>query len=126
MKPVLYLYRSCTSCRNAAAVLDERGVAYEEREYFKEPFTRDELQSVLERANLRPSELVSTRSTVWRNEKLAEQDLSEDDLLDRMLQEPRLVRRPILVSDQGVQVGFNRGRYEELADALATTQGEHA
>ncbi|HYH11693.1 MAG TPA: arsenate reductase family protein [Thermomicrobiales bacterium] len=119
MKPTLYLYRSCTSCRNAAAVLDDHGVEYEPREYFKEPFTRAELASVLERAGLRPSELVSTRSTVWRSEKMADQDLSEDALFERMLGEPRLVRRPILVSDEGVEIGFKRSRYEELAQALA-------
>lgn len=123
MKPVLYLYRSCTSCRNAAAVLDEHGVEYEPREYFKQPFTRNELTAVLKRAAMRPAELVSTRSTVWRNAKMAEQDLSEDDLLERMLEEPRLVRRPILVSDEGVEVGFNRVRYEELAQALARGTG---
>jgi Spx/MgsR family transcriptional regulator len=120
MKPTLYLYRSCTSCRNAAAVLDEHGVEYEPREYFKEPFTRDELASVLERAGLQPSDLVSTRSTVWRNEKMAEQDLSEDELLERMLGEPRLIRRPILISDEGVEIGFKRSRYEELAQALVS------
>lgn len=119
MKPVLYLYRSCTSCRNAAAVLDDYGVDHDAREYFKEPFTREELQSILDRSGMQPSDLVSTRSTVWRNERLAEKNLSEDELIDRMLQEPRLVRRPILVSDEGVEIGFKRARYEALAQVLA-------
>lgn len=119
MKPVLYLYRSCTSCRNAVAVLEEHGVEFDAREYFKEPFTREELNTVLERANMHPSELVSSRSTPYRKEKLADRDLSEEELLERMLAEPRLIRRPVLVTDDEVIIGFNRARLEGVAKRLA-------
>jgi len=120
MKPVLYLYRSCTSCRNAVAVLEEHGVDYEPREFFKDPITSEELASLLDRAGLKPSELVSTRSSVWRNEKLGEQNLAEEELFERMLREPRLLRRPILVTEDGVEIGFNRSRYEQIATSLAS------
>ena len=119
MKPVLYLYRSCTSCRNAAAVLEEHGVEFQSREFFKEPFTREELESVLERAGMQPSDLVSTRSTVYRNGNMGELDLSEDELLGRMLAEPRLIRRPVLVTNDEVKVGFNRTQFEVTAKQLA-------
>lgn len=119
MKPILYLYRSCTSCRNAAAALDARGVAYETREYFREPFTRDELQQVLERSGMTPSGLVATRSTQWRKGGLAEMQLSDEELLEHMLREPRLIRRPILVTEDEVIVGFNKDRYGEVAARLA-------
>lgn len=100
-------------------VLGERGVEHEVREFFKEPFTRDELTAILEKAGMRPSELVSTRSSPYRNERLGEQNLSEDEWLDRMLAEPRLIRRPIFVSDKGVEVGFNKTRYAEIVSELA-------
>ncbi len=119
MKPMLYLYRSCTSCRNAASVLDAHGVDYDVREYFKEPFTREELESVLERAGQQPSDLVATRSVPYRTQRLAEQGLPDDELLERMLAEPRLVQRPILITEDEVLVGFDRGRYEQKAKALA-------
>jgi Spx/MgsR family transcriptional regulator len=100
-------------------VLGEHGVDYEAREFFKEPFTRDELTAVLERTGKQPSELVSTRSTPYRRDNLGEQALSEDEWLDRLLAEPRLLRRPILVTDAGVEIGFNRERYEQIASDLA-------
>lgn len=84
------------------------------REFFKEPFTRDELSAILARAGMKPSELVSTRSSPYRAERLGEQELTEDEWLDRMLAEPRLIRRPIFVSDEGVEVGFSRARYEDI------------
>lgn len=92
---------------------------HEVREFFKEPFTRDELTTILRRAGLQPSELVSKRSSVYRNERLGEQELSEDEWLERMLAEPRLIRRPIFVSDNGVDVGFNKDRYAEIVNDLA-------
>lgn len=90
-------------------------MVHEVREFFKEPFTRDELTGILTKAGKKPSELVSTRSSVYRNERLGEQNLTEDEWLDRMLAEPRLIRRPIFVSDEGVEVGFNKQRYAEIA-----------
>ena len=87
---------------------------HEVREFFREPFTRDELMSILDRAGMKPSALVSTRSSVYRSERLGERQLSEDDWLERMLAEPRLIRRPILVSDEGVEVGFSKARYQAL------------
>lgn len=118
MKPVLYLYRSCTSCRNAEAVLNEKGVKFDTREFFKEPFGRAELKSVLVRGDMTPSELVSTRSKAYRAEGLDLRDPSDDELLDLMLDEPRLIRRPILVTDDDVHVGFNRDSYESIATTL--------
>jgi Spx/MgsR family transcriptional regulator len=125
MKPLLYLYRACTSCRNAAAYLDANGVSYDVREYFKEPFTREELESLLARASLRAPELLATRSTPYRKERLGEQQLGEGALLNRMLTEPRLIRRPILVTDDEVIVGFDRRRYEAVAQELAAEQARN-
>jgi arsenate reductase (glutaredoxin) len=94
-------------------------VDHEVREFFKQPITRDELTSILDRAGMKPSELVSTRSSPYRNENLGEQGLSEDQWLEKMLAEPRLIRRPIFVSDDCVEVGFSKARYEEIARDLA-------
>lgn len=92
---------------------------HEVREFFREPLTRGELTSILDRAGMKPSELVSTRSSPYRNERLAEQDLTEEEWLERLVAEPRLIRRPILVSDDGVEVGFSKARYDELARELS-------
>ncbi len=90
------------------------------RDYFKQRFTRDELASVLERAGLRPHDVLSTRSRAYRSMQLAERDLSDDELLDLMIQEPTLLRRPLVISPAGTVVGFNKQKLEELTDAEVT------
>lgn len=92
---------------------------HEVREFFREPLTRVELESILDRAGMRPSELVSTRSSVYRNERLGEREIGEEEWIERMLAEPRLIRRPILVTDNGVEVGFSKARYAEIVGELA-------
>ena len=118
MRPVLYLYRSCTSCRNAESMLKERGIDVDRREFFNDRFSEDELRDVLERAGMTPSELVSRRSKVFRDNRLADQEIDEDGWVAWMLREPTLIRRPILVTHDDVVVGFSKATYATLMERL--------
>lgn len=60
---------------------------------------------------------MSKRSKVYRTLGLAEQQLSEDELLELMVQEPTLLRRPLVISGDGVAIGYNQKRLQELTDA---------
>ncbi|MBX6341414.1 MAG: Spx/MgsR family RNA polymerase-binding regulatory protein [Thermomicrobiaceae bacterium] len=103
------------SCRKAEEFLGARGVPYRRRDYFRDRFTRQELADLLDRAGLTPREVLSTRSRAYRELGLAERELSDEELLDLMAREPTLLRRPLIVSERGVVVGFDRRRLEELA-----------
>jgi regulatory protein spx len=109
-----YTYTSCTSCRKTDDVLKQSGLPYGRREFFKERFTRDELKQVLEGAGLRPSDVLSRRSRVYKERNLESQDLPEDDLLDLMVQEPTLLRRPLVINGDQVIVGHNESALREM------------
>lgn len=109
-----YVYTSCTSCRKTIAQLTESGVAFTSRDYFRERFTREELQSVLKRAGLKPSDVLSTRSQAYTEKDLASKDLSENDILDLILEEPRLLKRPLVIGNGKVVVGHNEAKLAEL------------
>lgn len=108
------LYNSCTSCRKTEAVLKESGVEFEKREYFKDRLTRGELKSLLDSVNLTASDVLSTRSRPYREMGLAGKDVTDDELLDLMIEEPRLLRRPIVVRDGEAVVGHNEAKLREL------------
>lgn len=55
-----YLYRSCSSCRKAEALLDEEGAQYETREYFKQKVTRAELDKIIKQTRLAVNDILST------------------------------------------------------------------
>lgn len=104
----IYLYTSCTSCRNAEALLGDLGVETDRRDYFKARFSKEELRGLLDRIGLTAHDVLSTRSRPYKALDLASKTLTEDELLDLMLEHPQLLRRPIVVRDNQATVGFNR------------------
>mgnify|MGYP001309584576 FL=1 len=97
-------------------MLEQRGVSYRARDFFKDRFTRDELAALLARAGLRPRDVLATRSRAYRDLGLAGRQVSDDELLDLMVAEPTLLRRPIVVTDHEVIVGFDARRLEALVE----------
>lgn len=110
----LYVHPTCTSCRNAHIWLQEHGVPFERRDYFRDRFTREELASILASAGLTPYEVLSKRARAHK-ELVAGRDLTGDQLLDLMIQEPTLLRRPLVIAEHGVVIGFDRKSLEQLA-----------
>lgn len=72
---------------------------------------------MLARAGVRPSEVLSKRSTAYRKLGLADKALTEDELLDLMVAEPTLLRRPLVLGPGGESVvGFNAAELRHLIE----------
>ncbi len=112
-----YVYSSCTSCRKTDAMLKESRVAYESRDFFRQRFSREELASLLGEAGLSVTGVLSTRSKVYRERQVEIDGLTEDTLLDLMIEEPTLLRRPIVVGAGNVLIGHNPAGLEALISA---------
>ena len=90
-------------------MLLQNGMEVEERDFFKDRFTRDELQGLVE--SLGPEEglgsLFARRSPSLKKLGLDGQDLPESRMMELMLEEPRLIRRPLVSIRGGLLVGAN-------------------
>ena len=86
-------------------MLLQNGVQVQERDYFKDPFTRQELTDLASSVGL--PQIFASRSPSLKKMGLAGQDLSEAEMLDLMLKEPRLVRRPLVRLGDHLLVGAN-------------------
>jgi arsenate reductase-like glutaredoxin family protein len=86
-------------------LLLQRGLELQERNFFKEPFSEAELQELAAAVGL--SELLARHSPTLKRMGLAGQELSEAEMLRLMLQEPRLMRRPVVKIDGQLLVGAN-------------------
>ncbi len=115
-----YGYTSCTSCRKTDEQLRVAGTEFTSRDFFRERFSRDELTSVLARARLAPVEALSKRSKVYRARAAEIDALDDDALLELMLQEPTLLRRPLVLGPTGTIVGHNTTKLNEMIDASRT------
>lgn len=112
-----YVYTSCTSCRNAEAFLAEQGATVERRDFFRQRFSVEELRAVLESAVLRPRDVLSLRSKVYKARSAEIDALDDAALLTLMTEEPTLLRRPLVIGTAGHVVGFDRAGLAALVEA---------
>lgn len=103
----LYVSPSCTSCRKAKAWLKKHNIPFKERNIFSEPLTKEELIQILRMTENGTEEIISTRSRAFQQLKVNLDDLSIDQLLDLVEKNPSLLRRPIIMDDRRLQVGYN-------------------
>ncbi|WP_407372436.1 transcriptional regulator SpxA [Carnobacterium sp.] len=103
----LYTSPSCTSCRKARAWLEENNITYKERNIFSEPLKIDEIKSILRMTEDGTEEIISTRSKVFQELNVDLDDLPLNELFDLIQDNPGLLRRPIMVDEKRLQVGYN-------------------
>ena len=103
----LYTSPSCTSCRKARAWLLEHEIPFVERNIFSEPLNISELKSILQMTEDGTEEIISTRSKVFQKLNMDLDDLPLQELLQLVKENPGLLRRPIMVDEKRLQVGFN-------------------
>lgn len=110
------VYSSCTSCRKTNAFLQDAGAAFRSRDFFKERFTFDELNDFLDRLTLSPLDILSKRSKVYKARQHEIDGLDEGALVSLMIDEPTLLKRPIVVEGDTVIIGHNPVKLQVLID----------
>ncbi|WP_198439983.1 transcriptional regulator SpxA [Aerococcus urinae] len=103
----LYTSPSCTSCRKARAWLEEHNIAYVERNIFQEPLSRDEIKEILRMTEDGTEEIISTRSKAFQELHIDLNEISLNELFDLIQENPGLLRRPIIMDEKHLQVGYN-------------------
>ena len=103
----LYVSPSCTSCRKARAWLEKHNIPFKERNIFANPLNKEEIMQILRMTENGTEEIISTRSRTFQNLKINLDDLSIDQLIDLVEKNPSLLRRPIIMDDRRLQVGYN-------------------
>ncbi len=103
----LYTSPSCTSCRKAKAWLKEYDISFKERNIFANPLNKEEIMQVLRMTENGTEEIISNSSRTFQNLKINLDDLSIDQLIDLVEKNPSLLRRPIIMDDRRLQVGYN-------------------
>ncbi len=109
----IYHNPRCSKSREGVKVLEASGKEFEIREYLKEPFSEEELKALLEKLNMAPIELVRTEEKLWK-EEYRERDLSDAELVRVMVENPRLIQRPIVEKERTAVVGRPVSNIENL------------
>ena len=103
----LYTSPSCTSCRKAKVWLENNDIPFKERNIFSEPLTIDEIKEILRMTEDGTDEIISTRSKVFQKLDVNIEQLPMQDLFELIQKNPGLLRRPIIIDEKRLQVGYN-------------------
>ena len=104
---IVYSSPSCTSCRKAKAWLEEHNIPYKERNIFAEPLTIEEIKSILRMTENGTDEIISMRSKIFQKLNIQLDSLPLQNLYEIIRQHPGLLRRPIIMDEKRLQVGYN-------------------
>ena len=85
----------CSKSRAALNYLQEKNCDFTIKEYLKENPTKDELEAILKKLNKKPSEVIRKKEALFKELNL--KDASEEELLEAMVQNPKLIERPIVI-----------------------------
>lgn len=103
----IYTTPSCSSCRKAKKWLDKYMIDYTEKNIFTQPLTDDDIELMLLNAENGFDDIISTRSKVFKEEELDIEDMLMSELKDFIMENPSVLKRPIIVDETRMQVGYN-------------------
>jgi len=95
----------CSKSRQTMELLSEKGVQTDVIEYLKTPPSKKDLQEILNMLGLQPRQLMRTHEAEYKNNNLADESLTPDQLIDAMVKFPKLIERPIVVSNGKAAIG---------------------
>ncbi|WP_106497979.1 transcriptional regulator SpxA [Lentibacillus sp. Marseille-P4043] len=121
----LYTSPSCTSCRKAKAWLEKQEIPFTERNIFSEPLSLDEIKEILRMTEDGTDEIISTRSKVFQKLDVNIDQLPMKDLFKLIQLNPGLLRRPIILDEKRLQVGYNEDEIRRFLPRTVRTLQLH-
>ena len=101
---VIYHNPACGTSRNVLALIRNSGVEPQVIEYLEAPPSRARLVELIDRAGLRPRDLLREKGTPYAELGLGASTLADDELIDAMLAHPILINRPLVETPLGVKL----------------------
>jgi len=95
-KIIIYQKPTCSTCRQAVQLLKESGTPFTAVNYYELRFTKPQLKTLLRKAGLSVREILRTKEDLYKRMNLGKTTLSDDALIDLMVEHPDLIQRPIV------------------------------
>jgi arsenate reductase len=110
----VYQKPTCSKCRETLGMLKERGVQFESINYYQQPLTAGQLGDLIKKLGVTPRDLLRKGEQVYRDLGLAKRELSDDELIQLMVENPDLIQRPIVVRGSKAVLGRPPENVKEL------------
>src|SRR3954463_1340066 len=114
MKATIYHNPMCGTSRKTLEILRDSGADVWIHEYLKNPPSRDELKRLYDCAGITPREGLRAKEALAEQLGLTRPDVTDDEVLDAMVQHPILIERPIVETPNGVRLCRPQDRVREI------------
>ncbi len=128
----IYTTPSCSSCRKAKKWFEEHHIEYKEKNIFNIQLSREDILMMLKNTENGFEDIISTRSKIFQDMNIDIEEMSMNDLVIFIIENPSVLRRPIIIENNKMQVGYNEDeirtfipkRLREIIMYTNTQQGE--
>jgi regulatory protein spx len=124
----IYTSPSCASCRKVKKWFDEQKIPYREKNIFSTALNAKELKDLLSKTENGTDDIISKRSNIIKEKKVDIDDMSINQLVDFIRENPSILKRPIMVDERRVKVGYNEDEittFIPIARYLAKSYCDH-
>ena len=103
----IYTSPSCSSCRKAKDFFKKEEIPYQEKNIFVATLNDDELKDMLTKSENGTEDIISTRSKIIKEKNVDVDSMTIKELISFIRENPSVLKRPIMVDDRKIQVGYN-------------------
>ena len=100
----IYHNPRCSKSRQGLELLENSGKQFEIVKYLENIPSKEELTSIIEKLQIQPVELVRKNEAIWK-ENYKGKELSDSEIIDVMIQNPKLIERPIVINNTKAAIG---------------------
>jgi arsenate reductase len=111
---LVYEKRTCTTCKNLAALLGRRGVDFERVDFHVEPLSEPEIRELVKKTDRPARELFRAREPVYSELGLGEREVDDDEAIALMAEHTELMQRPVVVRGDRAVLARPVERVDEL------------
>ena len=95
-KITIYQKPTCTTCRQVYAILKKRNVNFDSVNYFFYSISKEKLKELLFKLRMSARDLIRTKEPVYKELGIADNNFTEDHIIELMAKHPELIQRPII------------------------------
>ena len=103
----IYTTPSCASCRKAKKWFDQYKIPYSEKNIFSIKLSKEDIFKMLANSENGFEDIISTRSKVFKEKHLEPDNMSIQELVNFIIENPSVLKRPIIINENELQVGYN-------------------